>query len=199
MNENPYSAPGARLEKTADDAGGARFYVVSPGKMTVLFFVTLGLYTVYWFYRHFREYRDSSGSDMWPVPRAIFNIFFAHTLFRLIRERLDAAGRPYDWSPSTTATAYVVFAVGANVVDRLAFKYVGSPYTDLAGLLLLVAMYACLLSAQKAANAAVGDPAGSANSRFTLANWVWIVLGVLFWGAVLVGLADAFGLLGAAS
>jgi len=36
---------------------------------------------------------------------------------------------------------------------------------------------------------AVGDPDGESNARFTVANWCWIVFGVLLWSLVLIGLA----------
>lgn len=41
--------------------------------------------------------------------------------------------------------------------------------------------------AQGLANIASHDPAGSQNSQFTPANYVWIVLGGLLWIAVIVG------------
>lgn len=75
MNDNPYKAPESDLELAV--AGTEKqFYVVSIRKFTILFFMTLGLYTIYWFYSHWNEYKLYSGKKIWPAPRSIFSIFF---------------------------------------------------------------------------------------------------------------------------
>ena len=50
------------------------------------------------------------------------------------------------------------------------------------------AITASLFHAQRAANIASGDPQALSNNRFTAANWVWIVLGGLFWLLLGIGL-----------
>jgi len=45
-----------------------------------------------------------------------------------------------------------------------------------------------LVFMQKGINASAGDESGKANSRFTLANWLWILLGVSITAAQLFAL-----------
>ena len=80
MNDNPYEAPKSRLE-TSVEKGDKQFYVVSVKKFTILFFFTIGMYVLYWFYGNWKRYKAYSGKNIWPVPRAIFAIFFTHSLF----------------------------------------------------------------------------------------------------------------------
>ena len=45
-----------------------------------------------------------------------------------------------------------------------------------------------LFCAQRAANAAEGDPSGTSNASLTAANIVWIVLGGMLWSTMLFGM-----------
>ena len=65
---------------------------------------------------------------------------------------------------------------------------IGSPVTDFLGLLLLVSAGWALYKGQGAINTACNDPEGRTNSTITVANIVWIILGALFWGLVLIGI-----------
>lgn len=51
--ENVYKTPEAPLVEIRG-AKRAHFFVTSLGKMSVLFLVTLGLYGVYWMYKHWK-------------------------------------------------------------------------------------------------------------------------------------------------
>ncbi|HEP9031115.1 TPA: DUF4234 domain-containing protein, partial [Pseudomonas aeruginosa] len=51
--ENVYKTPEAPLVETRG-AKRAHFFVTSLGKMSVLFLLTLGLYGVYWMYKHWK-------------------------------------------------------------------------------------------------------------------------------------------------
>lgn len=183
-----YAPPKADLY-TAQDGQGAMFYVVSLRKFWVLLIATLGLYQLYWFYKHFASCRDATGEKLWPVPRALFSVFFAHNLFGKISE----AAQPLlvgttAKSLSGYATLYVVFVILSNAADRVLDKLgVG----DIA--LLVIAFGAlpvygwAMAKAQKVANIASGDPDGQANSGFTAANIAWIVFGIVIWLLAIVG------------
>jgi len=188
METDIYKTPQADLTGAETDSQvDSQFYVVSNTKFLLLYFFTLGLYTVYWFYRNWSLYKQSTGESMWPVMRGIFSIFFTHSLFKRVDERLQAQTVAYHWTPTILATVYVVSAVVANISDRLSMKNIGTPVTDFLGLLLLVTAGWALYKGQGAINTACNDPAGSSNSTITVANLVWIILGALFWGLVLIG------------
>ena len=198
MTNDIYSAPAAALEQPVETAS-EKFYVVAPLKFWVLFLSTVGLYQVYWFYRHWHQFRMVTQEKIWPVPRGLFAIFFVHRLFREMDAAVKQKTGGVAWSPDLVATGYLLGAVVSNVCDRLSGKDVGSPYTDVVSLVLLPLVGWFLYQAQQVANLAMGDPAGASNRQFSAANIVWIVLGCLFWALVALGLLvifmpDQFGL-----
>jgi hypothetical protein len=184
--QNPYSPPRSNVA-AAERTDAGLFYVVAPSKFLILMIGTLGLYSVYWFYKNW-SLLDRRDKCYWPVARGIFNIFFAHALFREIDALLQRSARTFRWSPGTLATVYVVFSILENLMDRLSAKDIGSPVTDILGLVLMVPTVYTLYTAQRAANVAEGDPTGSTNSAITAANIAWLVLGGLLWILILLGL-----------
>ena len=192
MSDNPYKVPDSDLEVNTDDSQ-KMFYVVSKQKFALLFFSTLGIYLLYWFYKNWQMFKESSGKSIWPVPRAIFSIFFTHSLFREVDSVLNNNNKQFDWKPETLATIYVVFAITSQVLDRMAIKEIASPYTDLMSILILPVIYLVLAKSQEAINLSQNDPEGQSNSTFTAANYVWIVLGLLFWAMVIFGFIILLG------
>lgn len=170
------------------------FYIVSRKKLAILFIATLGMYTVYWFYKNWSNYKnrisDNFGDDrsIWPVPRGIFAIFFTHALFREVKAYGHDKATVAEWNNESQATKLVLTMIVSNVLDRLSYRSIGSPYTDVASLLILAPLLAQVLSAQQMINVSCGDPNGESNSRFTNANYAWIVLGLLIWILVIFGI-----------
>ena len=192
MIEDPYKAPEAELLN--DDEGQLpEFYVVSVTKFSLLFILTTGLYALYWFYRNWRLYKEKHQENIWPAPRALFSIFFTHRLFEYVDVRLRNLEAAYKWRPDLWATLYVVMSIVSYIAERLSAKEIGSPYTDLLGLLLLPFLYWSLLQAQKAINVAVGDPQGQTNSEYTIYNWLWMLFGGFIWVAAIFGILIIVG------
>ncbi|HCF6628199.1 TPA: hypothetical protein ACMFT5_006744 [Pseudomonas aeruginosa] len=115
--ENVYKTPEAPLVETRG-AKRAHFFVTSLGKMSVLFLVTLGLYGVYWMYKHWKAQQPQMERRISPVWRAIFGIFFFHALARRIHQALPEE-RQALWSPSKDATWAVLLTVAANLISHL--------------------------------------------------------------------------------
>lgn len=188
--ENPYAPPAATIadpeaDRAATTLREAPFYIVAPWKAAVLWFGTFGLYSLYWFWRHWKMHKRDKNLDIWPVPRAIFSIFFAHSLnseidYRIVRER-----RKHHWSPGGWATLYVVAVLGGRFTLRV-FDTMLNAHAILA---VILAMHAgsilFVYQSQRAANIACGDPAAVANRRLTLINGAWLVLGLLWWALLL--------------
>jgi len=194
MNDNLYKTPESALE-FEKAGGGPQFYVVSTFKFSVLYFSTLGLYILYWFYKNWALYKNVTGEKMWPVARAIFSIFFAHALFVGVDDALKNKGNSYSWDPRLFASGYILLSIVNYVMDRLSAKDIGSPYTDIASLAVLPILYFTLLTPQKAINMSQNDPTGSDNNRITAANFGWIFIGVLLWILGIIGLLDTLGYL----
>ncbi len=185
MDMDVYQAPKANL--VVESESEALFYVVSQRKFLILNIVTLGMYTLYWFYMHWHYYKASTGDNIWPIPRAIFAIFFTHKLFNKIDNGLKAKEAEFRWSPDMLATIYVITAILSHLCDRLSATEIGVPYTDLISWALLPVMIWMLYQAQVAANIACGDSDGKSNAVLTIWNYLWILLGVVFWALIVFG------------
>lgn len=187
-NTNLYAPPQAQIAETSLAADRTPFYVVSPTKVVLLMMATFGLYALYWFWRHWKLHKIEHKLDLWPVPRAIFSIFFAHSLNQEIDHRLQRSGARHVWSPNGWATLFVAAAILGRILGRMPETLLSTEANIGLMLLTLVGTSSALAQAQRAANIACGDPLAVANRRFTAANYVWLILGALLWALILLGL-----------
>lgn len=189
---NLYAPPASeiRAEAPTEALQAHTFYVVSIPKFCVLYVATFGIYGLYWFYMHWQRYRRGHGQheSIWPVPRALFSIFFTHALVARIATVLGPGRRDVRWSPGSLATTYVVFEIASNILSRLADRGIGSPMTGILAVAAIAPIALALMQIQTAASHACGDPDGSSNRRFTWANICWIALGLIFWTLMLIGI-----------
>lgn len=151
------------------------FYVVGTRKFILMFIFTFSLYTVYWMYRQWDQYRDSlpygdTEGRLWPFPRALFSIFYFHSLFAKVRA--NAAPRLDEWEYRAHATILVVLLLAERIIDKIS----GTDYSswDTLGLILMAPLCYFYVKAQQLINESCGDPKGSQNARLTLANFGWI-------------------------
>ena len=186
MTENPYAPPAARVDELVERAPG-EFYVVASRKFLLLFVFTFGLYSIYWFYAHWALYKRFNGLKLWPVPRAIFQIFFTHLLFRRIDQRLRRTVGRSDWNAHMSASIYVGLLMMAWLSDRVLPENSSSSVLLVILVLSILLPAMPLLSAQHAANRAEGDSSGASNRALTWANIAWIILGGLLWLLMLFG------------
>jgi len=171
------------------------FYVVSPKKFLILFLGTFGIYTVYWFFKHWSLYKKSVNEDMWPIMRGIFSIFFTHSLFALFEMKYEKKTGEPPKSINFLATIYVTFAIGCQICSKLSDNGYGNPITLYLGLLILPVSCWVLYQAQSLANYSGADVKGESNNKLTGLNYFWLVLGAIFWFLVLLGLyATAVGM-----
>ncbi len=103
-------------------------------------------------------------------------MFFTHSLFYKVEEYASDKQRPLNWKVDSHATSVVLLLILSGICERLSTKSIGSPWTDLAWLLLLVPLYYGYRKAQRYINAACGDPQGLSNSELTGANWAWMII-----------------------
>ncbi|OUS00661.1 hypothetical protein A9Q81_10250 [Gammaproteobacteria bacterium 42_54_T18] len=194
MSDSFYSAPESEVELDEVREEG-EFYVVSTLKFTVLYISTLGIYALYWFYRNWTVHKIKQGLDIWPIPRAIFAIFYIHSLFNNVNNKLKDSGSDFSWKSDVMATLFIVLSIASSVCDRLADSEIGLPYITFVSLIILPFTFYILLKAQKAINTAENDPAGSTNSSITALNCLWIFLGLLIWVAAIVGVLVISGVI----
>lgn len=180
MSTNVYQAPHANLV-IETDINDQQFYIVSPKKFWVLFISTLGLYGIYWFYKNWALYRDATESNIWPVPRAIFSIFFTHSLFRNINKELEEKEPDANWGHAGLATFYVVITLFERVADKFVAQSLGDTASTLLTLITIPVTAWIFYQAQLKINIVCDAVGGEDNANFTPANIVWIVLGALLW------------------
>jgi hypothetical protein len=170
-----------------------RFYVVSTRKFLILFIGTLSLYAFYWFYKQWACLRDSApeGSDdrdIWPSLRAIFTLFFVHSLFREVKQHSVAGSALDEWENGAHATFMVILLLATSAVDRLSWMNIGPPVSYYLLIVLMMPLLFLYCKAQGLINIACGDPAGAANDKLSWANYGWLFLGAVWWLLILVGL-----------
>lgn len=186
--ENPYQTPEAVLTDSSA-IQSTTLYVVSKKKLAILFLCTVSLHTLYWFYENWRRVKRDTGERIWPAPRAIFNIFFAHKLFKHIHTEVQNKGQQVSWSHKSLALLYVALSIVGHVAENV------SDMVSLLSLLFLPVFLNIFLQIQESVNASQGDLHGEMNSRFTLANYLWCVFGLMIWAVVLISYAETFGLI----
>ena len=152
------------------------WFAVGATKLVVMSVVTLGLYQLYWFYQQWRRVADTE-ENIRPRARALFSVFFCHSLFRRVMESARTMGME---PPLPAALLSVPF-----ILLTLAWK-LPRPFS-LIGLLSVLP----LVLVQRLANAvALGQaPETDANARLTPVNWVGVAVGGLL---VLLAVAGAF-------
>lgn len=184
---NPYTPPNAALEI----ASKQDFYVVSIRKFWIMSIATAGIYFVYWGFRHYQTIQMKSGESLWPIPRAIFMIFFYHDLFRRFATQALSRSKHFTFNHAQYATASVIVVLVNSVCGQLSSRDFGVPITSVLPLLLIFAQAYLMAAAQSVANFASDDEHGSSNASFTALNVLWMVIGALIWGLVIFGIYAA--------
>ena len=189
MQDNIYAAPEAPLTNSDDASVQPAFYIVSVAKFLTLYIFTFSLYGLYWHYKNWKRYKLFSGdSSPMPIMRAIFSIFFTHSLFSAINVRILQQKKDFTWNPAIWASIAVLALVGARISDQFAARDSLLDVLDLLPIPLMIIYGLMLLKAQRAINISCNDPTGKSNSNFTLANCVWIFLGSIFLTLIAIGL-----------
>ena len=167
------TAPAAPV--MAEPPAPARWFVVGAAKLVVMSTVTLGIYQVFWFYKQWRQVRDVHGEDIWPVPRAIFSVFFSFSLFRRLEDEAALRGHADAPSPALHAVAFFLLTLASRLPD---------PWW-----LITFASVLPLVPVQRAAStiALTAAPGTDPNTTFSRLNWVGIVVGGLFLLLALLG------------
>tara|TARA_R110001583_G_scaffold16561_5_gene67756 strand:- start:3250 stop:3873 length:624 start_codon:yes stop_codon:yes gene_type:complete len=157
------------------------FYVVSPKKFLIMFLGTMGGYALYWFYRHWENYKIASGHNVWPAVRAFFSIFFAPILFKNIASKQVDQSKEMSKKVDLLGTSYVLAYVASAAGDRLSAANIGNPYTIFMSLILMPVICWCLYQTQLIANSVCNDPNGESNNTLSSLNYLWLVLGACYW------------------
>lgn len=176
--DNLYQTPKAELLDEQSHSRGA-FFVTSQNKLYLLYFTTFGLYSIYWFYKQWNSQRSAMlPKNIWPAPRSIFQIFFTHSLCRLINEHKQRQGQA-PWAYSGTAWAYVLLTLVSDGLTRTDGPGGALELLLTIGVVIVPAIPLALI--QQQANQASGDDNGQTNASISGLNLLFIVPGALLW------------------
>ena len=178
MSSNPYAPPSARVEDVEvsnPQAAQVAYFPVSPLKLVVLSTLTFGLYQLYWFYKNWALIKSQEKSDIIPVLRAIFGVFFCYSCY----QRMSEQG-VWNGLPRMPAGALAFGWIATTIASRLP-----DPYW-----LVTLTSTLFMIPVQRHVNRlnAILAPGHDPNDRFTAWNWVGIILGSLFLLLALAGL-----------
>ncbi|UVL88881.1 hypothetical protein [Pseudomonas sichuanensis] len=180
-------------EKFAHNMRPAGYFVVSPKKLALMSFFSLGLYWWFCFHRHWVHQRCATGDRIWPLARAFFLIFYLYPLIRRLDRDLVRAGLGRRWSPAALFLLYL-----AVMICQIGSGLMVDAIDPLWFLPFAIGAYALLIwvevKLQQAANLLAGDPQGAQNSRMSWANWIWMTPGLLLWGVVVLSITVSLSL-----
>jgi len=190
--KNIYTAPESDLSIESIDGSKREFFPTSQRKLVILYIATFGYYTVYWFYKNWELYRKNAGKKILPLLRAIFYIFYTHSLFRRVEEAAMNKGISKSWGANRLATGFVILIIISYFVQTPSQKpetsgfYLRLNVSDF-GIwdFVSVAIFFILLSpiymVQEVVNKLNDDPQGRLNSSFSIYNFIFIIIGALIW------------------
>ena len=190
----------SEIQTSPPDENETPFFPVSEGKLITLYILSFGLYGIYWFHQNWKRQQPMMDKKIYPVWRAIFSIFFTHSLFKRIDQQAVHLPQQHKFNANVLATFFVAAIVVSNVVDRLSIN------TDIAQsitntTLMITSIVLFLFSAyplakvQATVNRINNDMLGYLNHKYSMWNYVLIVLGIVSWLMLAMGLlAESMGL-----
>lgn len=175
-NNNIYAPPQSELNSNSNQS---IFFPSSTKKLLILYFATFGLYNIYWFYKHWIYQKPYMENNIWPIPRAIFSIFFTHSLFKRIAQKIPENKEQFKYS--VLATIYIFASILTNLIDRISAQSNHFGIMDIVSFAFLALAAYPLYMAQYFANKANNDPQGNLNNKLSIYNYIFIALGLVFW------------------
>ena len=130
FNEVPHSAYGTAKDQTARTG-----YPISLNRILILTIVSFGFYLIYWFYLTWRDYRDHTGSEAYPIWHAltlfvpIYGLFRIHAHMRSYNELMRKSGLHSGISIGWVVTVALVAGVFDNAALNLSGGLAFDSYT----------------------------------------------------------------------
>ncbi len=159
------------------------FPVVSLGKFTLLFCATVGLYHVYWLYRNWMSFEQSTGRKVFRLGRTLFAVFFVHELFAEIARQNQLSPRPLEWKSAQKAWVFIgadILALFLFIIGEQ-FQLRGPTYGFFSIVIARLIYFYALYSAQLVINRSADDPFGKSNQKITMGNQIAIICGLYLW------------------
>ncbi|MGZ9709662.1 hypothetical protein ACXX82_02435 [Glaciimonas sp. GNP009] len=151
------------------------FFAVSITKLLVLSFCTFGLYQIVWLYRNWQLVKAREKINIVPFARALFAFLFCYQMFKKIRDFKTPNTSQGKLHAGSLTIAWIVVAS----ISRLGH------------ICLLISLMAPIFFVPvqirvNQINHAV-TPDHDKNDRFSVLNWLTIVIGGVLFMAVIIG------------
>ncbi|HNH33828.1 MAG TPA: hypothetical protein PK937_14475, partial [bacterium] len=124
-------------------------------KLVFLYISTLGTYTIYWFYKHWKLIEPRMEEKIMPFWRAVFFIFFAHSLFGRVETEARKRSLALSWSAGSLAGIFVILTVAQRIVDRISMRSQTVGYVEALSIGLMLSCIWPIIVVQKTANQAI--------------------------------------------
>lgn len=162
------------------------YFAISPKRLALFSIITFGIYEIYWFYKNWQAVKKAEGQNILPFWRAIFAVFFCHSLFKKVLESAKSRGYLESYSPGWLATVYILLLVIGNGLSKVESN---DPGLNLIWLIVAVATFIPLLSVQKVINFNNEKVKGGTilKQGFSAGEVTLIVVGVIWLLLVLIG------------
>jgi hypothetical protein len=104
-------------------------YLISPTRIIILNVLSLGLYTLYWLYKTWQQYRDHTGEQVYPIWHGltvfvpVYGSFRAHAHLRTFGELAAAAGLALAFAPGLAFAAVLVGWLRLFVAEGSGLSY----------------------------------------------------------------------------
>ncbi|MDP2229066.1 MAG: DUF4234 domain-containing protein, partial [Moraxellaceae bacterium] len=118
--DNLYEPPKADLLLPEEQEKPGALFTTSILKLVFLCVATLGIYSIYWFYKHWQTLKPEM-PEIQPASRSIFSYFFVHELFMTIAKKHEAAGLG-KWEYNSSAWLYILFSIISQTADDVLEK-----------------------------------------------------------------------------
>jgi len=126
FNEVPRSA-----YRTANEQTGHLGYLISLNRIVILTIVSFGFYLIYWFHLTWRDYRDHTGNEAYPIWHAltlfvpIYGLFRIHAHMRSYNQLMSKSGLlngiSIGWVVTVALVAGIFDNAALNLSGGLAF------------------------------------------------------------------------------
>lgn len=151
--------------------------IISVNKFTILCIASFGLYPLWWIYKAWRFYQQKEKLDIMPAVRAIFSIFFLNSLFNRILSFAKEKGYEENYSSIALFIGFLIGNLTARLPDPLWL-------ISILSFVFLIPPFKALNYAKQHSN----EFLVTQQTSFSVRQIGLIIVGVIFWGLVLLGL-----------
>ncbi len=174
------------------DNSHPKYFDISILRLIVMDITTLGLYTMYWFYRNLKAIKRPCQSNIVLFLKAVFNMFFAYPLFTSMANSII---HTYPEKKHCLKQAQVCgWIYGLSSIASFGLGVVQVPYFVNVGMYVGRLLILCLIQRNVLWHHAKVTPNYKPIQNFTMAEVLLIVVGMLLFMLVFFSLLYTAGM-----